>query len=345
MLSKVKLILISYLIFSCSNVLSNSDILGAGATLPLPLINVLISDFEKEQSLTIEYQAVGSSEGIRRITSRAVDFGLTDIGLTESELLHDDLLQYPLVISGVVVVVNLPLVNQSVLLNPTTLSQIMLGKITEWDDPQIKLLNPTINLPSIPIIVIHRKEGSGTTFTFTNYLSKVSSDWDSEYGVGSQISWPIGIGVLGNDGAAQAVKSTIGSISYIEYSYAKEYQLKMISLQNYENEFVNPSLISFRSALNHAKWKRNSFYESLVNLPGKESWPIVGVSYLLIHQLNNDAKDVKETIKFLNYAYTKGETSAKEKGYLLVDDEEVMKRIRSSWLKLRDSKGFYVFKP
>jgi len=325
---------------------ANSDILGAGATFAQPIIDTWLYAFQKAQPLRAEYQAVGSAEGIRRITSRTVDFAVTDIALTQSELVHDDLFQYPLVVSGITPVVNLPGVpTNSLKITPTLLAKIMMGELTEWDDPALKEINPTLSLPSMPILVVHRQEGSGTTFTFTHYLAQVSEEWDKRFGIGSQVMWPIGMSVKGNVGMAMAVKATPGSIGYIEYMYAKQHQLNTPLLQNAAQQFVSPSLRTFEQAARQAQWSRPSFYQSLTNLPGAQSWPIVGVSYLIVHKLQNDLNDARETLKLLNWIYSNGATLAKEQDYWLVDDESVLTRVKAAWAQMRDTKGQLVLKP
>jgi phosphate transport system substrate-binding protein len=328
------------------SVQANSDILGAGATFPQPIIDTWLKAFQKQQILTAEYEALGSAEGIRRITSRSVDFGVTDIALTQSELAHDDLFQFPLVASGIAPVINLPGVDvQALKLSGPLLARIMMGHVIVWDDPEIKALNPNLELPSIPISVIHRQEGSGTTFSFTHYLSQISAEWDARFGIGSQVMWPIGLSVKGNLGMAQQVKLLPGSIGYIEFMYAKQNQLGTPSLGNSEGQYLQPSLQSFTQATNQARWTRPSFYQSLTNMPGAGSWPIMGVSYVLLHKLQNDSKDAAETLKLLNWIYTNGSGLAKSQDYILIDDITVLTRIRSGWGQMRDTKGQLIQKP
>ena len=340
------LILFFLLGLNLQSIQANSDIMGAGATFPQPIIHTWLYAFQKQQSLTAEYEALGSAEGIRRITSRSVDFGVTDIALTQSELANDDLFQFPLVASGITPVINLPGVNVKALkITGPLLARIMMGQIIVWNDPEIKALNPNLELPSTPISVIHRQEGSGTTFTFTHYLSQVSPEWDARIGIGSQVMWPIGLAVKGNAGMAQEVKLLPGSIGYIEYMYAKQYQLATPSLQNTDGQYVSPSLHTFTQATSQVRWARPSFYQSLINMPGAESWPIMAVSYVLLHKLHNDAKDATETLKLLNWIYNNGSALAKEQDYILIDDISVLNRIKSGWAQLRDTKGQLIQKP
>lgn len=320
-----------------------TEIDGAGATSPLPILKLWAASYESNHPVKIHYKASGSAEGIKSITARTVDFAITDIGLTRSELSQDDLLQFPLLAYGITPVLNLPQVQSGGMkLTGEVLADIFMGKITYWDDARIQSMNPTIALSHMPIKVIHRKDGSGTTFAFTNYLSKVSLDWEQSLGMGSTLNWPVGTGQIGNEGVAKSVSEVEGAIAYVEYLYAERFKLATISLKNKDGYFVTPSPTSFGQAFQQASWKRASYYESLTNLPGTNSWPIVAISYVLIHRSSDDYAETKQTLDFLDWIYS----SAKNQndGYISITDPALIQRIKASWREIKDSKGNAVLK-
>jgi phosphate transport system substrate-binding protein len=321
---------------------THAEVIGAGATFPQPVLRAWVESYQKVKPLIVRYDGVGSGEGIRRITARAVDFTLTDIPMTQSELSHDDLMQWPLVISGIVPVVNLPsLGNQTLRLTGEALADIYLGKIKRWDDPQIKALNPTIELPAIAITPIHRDDSSGTSFTFTSYLSRASSAWDEQLGIGSKIVWPAGPGAKGSEGVAKLVQQVSGSIGYVEFLYAPKNQLKTVSLKNKSGNFVEPSLDSFSVAASQANWSNQNYYQILTNLDGTQSWPIVGVSYVLMHKniADSDIADTKDMLDFFEWIYRNGSSIASAQSYLLINQNEVFSRVLQSWSNVKDLSG------
>jgi len=327
----------------CQHTLAFTEIKGAGATFPLPILKQWISGYEDNHSVKVGFIGSGSAEGIKRITARTVDFAITDIGLTRSELSQDDLLQFPLVAGGITPVVNLPNVRAGEFkLTGKVLADIYLGKITFWDDVRIQSLNPSLLLTHLPIHVIHRKDGSGTTFTFSGYLSKVSEDWQKSLGMGSYLRWPVGEAQIGNEGIAKKVFELEGAIGYVEYLYAERFKLSTVSLQNKDGIFVTPNIDSFRQAFNQASWKRPSYYESLTNLPGSNSWPIVAISYVLIHRTNNDRLEIIKTLDFFDWIFSNGKSI--DGGYISISDPTLLRRIKSSWKVLTDSKGNPVLK-
>ena len=327
----------------CQHTLAFTEIRGAGATFPLPILKQWISGYEGNHSVKVSYLGLGSAEGIKRITARAVDFAITDIGLTRSELSQDDLLQFPLVAGGITPVINLPNVRSGEFkLTGAVLADIYLGKITFWDDARIQSLNPTLLLTHLPISVIHRKDGSGTTFTFTGYLSKVSEDWQNSLGMGSYLRWPVGEGHLGNEGIATKVFELEGAIGYVEYLFAERFKLTTVRLQNKDGVFITPNIDSFRQAFNQASWKRPSYYESLTNLPGSNSWTIVAISYALIHRTSNDREEILKTLDFFDWVFSSGKSI--DGSYISISDPTLLRRIKSSWKVLTDSKGIPVLK-
>lgn len=317
-----------------------ADVSGLGATFPQPFINAVINDFQAQSNIAVRYKGLGSAEGIKRITAKTVDFAGTDIPLTDSELRNDDLIQIPLIAGGIVPVVNLSGVPANQLrLSGEVLADIYLGKLTKWNDARILELNPNLNLPNKSIVVVHREDGSGTSFTFTYYLSKVSLDWDQRFGIGSRILWPVGIGAKGNDGVAQMVAKTEGSIGYVEYRFAEKYQLSSVNLKNRSGNFVSPNLASFESAFATAEWNRANFYQILTDTNGEKNWPIVAVSYLLVHQKQDVNLEKDETLKFIDWMYKNGTHRAHQESYILINQEPVISQIKLSLRSLSGTKN------
>jgi phosphate transport system substrate-binding protein len=332
-------------LLGCAPTSADSFVNGAGATLPQPVISAWSAAYEQQRHLRVTFQGVGSAEGIRRITARSVDFALTDIPLTQSELLNDDLIQFPLVASGIVPVFNLPgLAAREVKLTGEVLANIFLGRVTAWDDPQIQSLNPELHLPAAATLVVHRKDGSGSTFTFTQYLSKVSATWDAGFGIASSLRWPTGDAEQGNDGVAEKVRDTPGALGYVEYQYAVHYRLATVSLRNRDGRYVEANLPAFQAAFEQARWQRRSYYEALTDLPGAESWPLVAVSYVLIHRTQWHADDAIKTIDWLRWVYENGAPFARDAGYIIVHANPLVSRIEESWRQLEDRSGRAIYK-
>jgi len=322
-----------------------AEINGAGGTLALPIIKIWISKYQTITSDKISYQGIGSANGIKNITAQAVDFAITDIGLTEAELLQDDLIQFPLLAGGITPVINLPGIRANELnLSGKILANIYLGKITYWDDASIAQINPSVKLEHIRIKPLYRKDGSGTSFTFTNYLSKVSDDWHNTLGIGSTLSWPSGEGKNGNDGISKSVLESEGAIGYVEYFYATNNKLTTVRLENADGKFIEPNYNNFMHAVQQAKWKRESFYDSLNQLSGPDSWPIIGISYVLIHTKNNVSNDAKQTLAFFDWVFSSGSSLAKDNNYISFTDPNLVKKIKSSWKLVQDTKGQEVYK-
>lgn len=319
------------------------EIDGAGSTSIAAILKEWTAIYESNHPVKIHYSGGGSAEGIKRVTARAVDFAITDIGLTQSELSQDDLLQFPLLGFGITPVVNIPSIKSGELqLSGAVLADIFLGKITYWDAAAIQSLNPRLALPHLPIQVIHRKDGSGTSFAFTNYLSKVSEAWEQTLGIGSTLLWPTGLAETGNTGVAKKVAEIEGAIGYVEYLYAQRYELTSLRLQNKDGNFVSPNPNTFAQTFGQITWQRPSFYESLTNLPGANSWPIMAESYVLVHRTNNDFAQAKLTLDFFDWVYF--DTMNENDGYLRISDPAVLKRIKNSWTKIVDNKGNGVLK-
>ena len=293
------------------------EVIGAGASFPAPAIEAWARQFSRETGVRVLYRSVGSGEGIRRVTARSADFGMTDVPLTQAELVQDDLLQFPIVVGAIVPVVNLPGIGDGELrLTGAVLADIYLGKIIRWDAPALKESNPRQSLPDLPIRVVHRADGSGTSFVFTYYLSRVSSEWQDRLGVGSRLVWPVGFGAKGNEGVSQAVHDAVGSIGYVLNAYAMQSKLATVQLRNKAGKFSRVSETGVRAALASAHWSRPGYYEVLVDRDGDDSWPIVGVSFALIHQRQEDHADALATLNFLGWIYSHGADAAHKLHYV-----------------------------
>jgi phosphate transport system substrate-binding protein len=308
------------------------DITGAGATFPYPIYSKWAEAYNAKTGVKLNYQSIGSGGGIKQIQNKTVNFGASDKPLTVAELDKDGLMQFPAVIGGVVPVINIEGVSSGKLrLNGEVLANIFLKKITKWDDAAIKALNPNVSLPAANITVVHRSDGSGTTFVFANYLSKVSEEWKTKVGADTAVSWPAGVGGKGNEGVASYVQRIKGSIGYVEYAYAKQNGMNYVVMQNKEGEFVKPGLVSFQSAAAYAEWdKAPGFYEILTNEPGKATWPISGATFILMHKTQDNPAAAKEVLKFFNYGYTEGDKMAESLDYVPMPDSAV-KLVQKHW--------------
>lgn len=317
------------------------DITGAGATFPYPLYSKWASEYKKSTNVGMNYQSIGSGGGIKQIKAKTVDFGASDKPLTPKELDEAGLFQFPTVMGGVVPVINVASIAAGQLkLTPETLAEIFLGKVTKWNDPKIAASNAGLALPDQAITVVRRSDGSGTTFIFTNYLSKVSADWKQKVGEEASVQWPVGIGGKGNEGVANFVKLTPGSIGYVEYAYALQNKMNFTQLRNKDGQFVAPSEESFKAAAAHADWeKAPGFYEILTDEPGKNSWPITGATFVLMHKNQEKPDSAKDVVKFFDWAYTNGDKTALGMDYIPMPDT-VVKLIRQSWKSnLKDAAG------
>jgi len=322
------------------------DITGAGATFPYPIYAKWAEAYNNKTGVKLNYQSIGSGGGIKQIQAKTVDFGASDKPLTADELNKSGLMQFPTVVGGVVPVYNIPGISSAELrLNGEVLANIFLKKITKWNDPAIKALNPGVELPSSPITVVHRSDGSGTTFNFANYLSKVSPEWKSKVGANTSVSWPTGVGGKGNEGVASYVSRIKSSIGYVEYAYALQNGMSVAQMQNKDGAFVNPSFESFQSAAKYAAWdKAPGFYEILTNEPGKDSWPIAAATFILMHKAQEKPANAKEVLNFFNYGYTEGGEMAQKLDYVPLP-ESVVKLIKAHWsASLKGKDGSAVWK-
>ena len=322
-----------------------ADITGAGATFPYPIYAKWADAYRKETGVGLNYQSIGSGGGIKQITAKTVDFGASDMPLKPEELDKSGLVQFPTVIGGAVPVVKIAGIEPGQLkLDGKTLGDIYLGKIEKWNDAAIATLNPGVKLPATAISVVHRSDGSGTTFIWSNYLSKVNDEWKSKVGEGTAVNWPTGVGGKGNEGVASYVQRIEGSIGYVEYAYAKQNKMAYVVMKNKDGEYVAPSAKAFAAAAGGADWKAApGMYLILTDAPGKTSWPIAGATFILMHKAQDKPENGKEVLKFFNWAYAKGDNMAEELDYVPLPDA-VVKLIETNWKsQIKDGSGKPVY--
>ncbi|MCA3239857.1 MAG: phosphate ABC transporter substrate-binding protein PstS [Rubrivivax sp.] len=314
------------------------DVTGAGATFPAPLYAKWADAYNKATGQKINYQSVGSGAGMRQIRGKTVDFGASDVPLTDADLAKDGLIQFPTVIGGVVPVVNVRGIGPGQLkLSGQVLGDIYLGKVTKWNDPAITALNPGLPLPDTAIAPVRRADGSGTTFIFTNYLSKVNAEWKSKVGEAPAVNWPTGAGGKGNEGVAAFVQRLPNSIGYVEYSYARTNKMAHVQLRNLAGNFVNPDDSSFKAAAAGAEWSK-SFYQILTQQPGAGSWPITGATFILMHAKQDKPAQGSASLKFFEWAFNNGDGMATELEYVPLP-AAVKDLVRREWAKIQDGTG------
>ncbi|WP_257166948.1 phosphate ABC transporter substrate-binding protein PstS [Bradyrhizobium sp. SRS-191] len=309
-----------------------ADITGAGATFPFPIYSKWADAYKKETGNGLNYQSIGSGGGIKQIQAKTVTFGATDAPLKAEQLEKDGLVQWPMVMGGIVPVVNLEGVKPGeMVLDGETLANIYLGKITKWDDAAIKKLNPSVKLPSDAIAVVRRSDGSGTTFNFTYYLSEASADWKSKIGFNTAVEWPVGVGAKGNEGVSGNISQTKNSIGYVEYAYAKQNKLTYTGMVNKAGKTVQPTVEAFQAAAANADWaKAAGYYVILANQPGDKSWPMTAATFILMHKEPTDKAASAEAIKFFKWSFEKGGKMAEELDYIPMPDS-VVKLIEKTW--------------
>jgi phosphate transport system substrate-binding protein len=311
-----------------------ADITGAGATFPFPIYSKWADAYKKETGNGLNYQSIGSGAGIKQIQAKTVTFGATDAPLKAEQLAKDGLSQWPMVMGAIVPVVNLDGVKSNdLVLDGKTLADIYMGTVKTWDDAAIKKLNPKVALPSAAITVVRRSDGSGTTFNFTDYLTKVSPDWKSKIGAGQAVEWPVGVGAKGNEGVAGNVSQTKNSIGYVEYAYAKQNNLTYASMINSAGKTVQPTVAAFQAAASNADWANSpGYYQILTNQPGDASWPITAATFILMHKQPTDKAASVEALKFFAWAFEKGGKMAEELDYIPMP-AAVVKLIDATWSK------------
>ena len=317
-----------------------ADISGAGATFPYPIYAKWAEAYKAATGVGLNYQSIGSGGGIKQIKAGTVTFGASDKPLEPAELKESGLVQFPMVIGGVVPVVNVTGVLAGALtLDGPTLASIYLGEIKNWSDPKIKQLNPKLALPNQAIAPIYRSDGSGTNFLFTDYLSKVSAAFKSKVGSNTSVEWPLGIGAKGNEGVANMTAQTGGAIGYVEYAYAKQNKMSYALMKNHDGKIVTPEIKSFQAAAANADWsKAEGYYLILTDQPGEASWPITGASFILMHRDNDDAAAAQIALKFFAWAYSKGSATAEQLDYVPLP-EKVVTLVEDTWKGSIKSKG------
>ena len=321
-----------------SSAMAQSEATGAGASFPAPLYSKWAADYNKATSVKINYQSVGSGAGLRQIEAKTVDFGASDAPLKDEELKAKGLMQFPTVIGGIVPVVNIKGIAPGQLkLSGKVLGDIYLGKITNWSDAAIKALNPGVNLPDAAIAPVRRADGSGTTFGFTNYLSKVNAEWKEKIGEGTAVNWPTGAGGKGNEGVAAFVGRLPNSIGYVEYAYVKQNKMTYTLLQNKDGHFVSPDDANFKAAAAGADWAK-SFYQILTEQPGKDAWPITSATFILMHKTQDKPAQAATSLKFFEWAYKNGDKTAGDLDYVPMPDS-VKQVIYKSWADIKDASG------
>jgi len=331
---KRKIMLLAAAAFASTALAAHAESLtGAGGSAIYPVLQIWAQKYAAQGGDQINYQAIGSGGGIKQIETKTVDFANSDKPLVRSDLASNQLVQFPQVVISIVPIVNLPGIKSGdMVLNGQVLSKIFLGKITKWNDPAIKALNPKLNLPSTAILTVHRADGSGTTFNFANYLGKVDQEWASKVGADTALDWPSGVGGKGNAGVAADVQQTAGSIGYVEYAYAKQSNLVYTDMINAAGKRVKPTMENFQSAASNADFSKvKDFYEILTNQPGANSWPITAATYMLM-RADYPADKNKAVLKFLDWALKRGQDDARNLDYVPMPDS-VIKQIEASWMQ------------
>jgi len=318
-----------------------ADISGAGATFPYPVYAKWADSYKKATGVGLNYQSIGSGGGIKQIYARTVTFGATDAPLSGADLEKRGLAQFPMVMGGIVPVINVAGIKAGTLvLDGPTIAKIFLGEIKTWDDPAIAKLNPAAKLPKQAIAVVHRSDGSGTTFNFVYYLSEVSPSWKSKVGANTSVQWPVGIGAKGNEGVANNVANTQGSIGYVEYAYALQNKLTHVNMINKDGKTVEPTAETFQAAAANADWNSQPGYGViLANQRGEKSWPMTAATWILIYKTPKDANATREALKFFAWAYRHGDKMADDLHYVPMPDN-VVKSIESMWATdIKDASG------
>jgi phosphate transport system substrate-binding protein len=322
-----------------------ADMTGAGATFPYPIYAKWAETYKAATGNGLNYQSIGSGAGIKQIKAKTVDFGASDKPLSAAELDADGLMQFPAIMGGVVAVVNLDGVTPGQLkMTGTVVADIYMGKVTKWNDPEIVGLNPGVKLPALDITVVHRADGSGTTFLFTDYLSKTNAEFKTKIGADAAVKWVVGVGGKGNEGVAANVQRIKGSIGYVEWAYAKKNKMSHTQLKNKDGNFVEPDDDNFKAAAAGAEWtKTPGFAVVLTDQAGKTSWPITGVSFILMHKQQADAAKGKEVLKFFDWAFKNGGAAATELDYVPLPSS-VTKLVEDAWkANLKDASGKAIF--
>ena len=331
-------LLLGSAVLAASTAAFGQDVTGAGASFPAPVYAKWADAYNKASGARINYQSVGSGAGMKQIAAKTVDFGASDAPLKDDELAKSGMIQFPTVIGGVVPVVDIKGIQPGQLkLTGAVLGDIFLGKLTKWNDPAITALNPGVALPDAAIAVVRRADGSGTSFNFTNYLSKVNPEWKSKVGEGTAVNWPTGAGGKGNEGVSAFVQRLPNSIGYVEYAYAKQNKMSYVQLKNAAGNFVEPDDLTFKAAAANADWSK-TFYQVLTEQPGKDSWPITAATFIMMHKAQEKPVNASNVLKFFEWAYTNGDKMAAELEYVPLPDA-VKSLVRKQWAEVKDESG------
>ena len=339
MIKTLRFAALGFATLSLAGVALAQDVTGAGASFPAPLYAKWAADYNKATGVKVNYQSVGSGAGIKQIDAKTVAFGASDMPLKDEDLAAKGQIQFPTVIGGVVPVVNIAgIASGQMRLNGQVLGDIYLGKITKWNDPALKALNPTLNLPDAVIAPVRRADGSGTSFIFTNYLSKVNAEWKAKVGEGTAVNWPTGTGGKGNEGVAAFVGRLPNSIGYVEYAYVKQNKMTYAQMQNAAGQFVAPDDDTFKAAAAGADWSK-SFNQLLTNQPGAKSWPITGATFILMHKVQDKPAEAATALKFFDWAYKNGDKTAADLDYVPMP-ASVKTQIERLWAtSIKDAAG------
>ncbi len=337
-LSPLRSVSASLVLVVCGGLSQAQEMTGAGATFPAPLYSKWADAYNKATAARLNYQSVGSGAGLNQIRAKTVDFGASDMPLTDEQLAKDGLVQFPTVIGGVVPVVNIKGINPGqIKLTGQVLGDIYLGKITKWNDPALAALNPGVPLPDADVAVVRRADGSGTSFLFTNYLSKVNADWKAKVGEGTAVNWPTGAGGKGNEGVAAFVNRLPNSIGYVEYAYVKQNKMTYALLKNKDGNFAAPDDLNFKAAAANADWAK-TFYQVLTEQPGKDSWPLTGATFIMMHKVQDKPVNASNTLKFFDWAYTNGDKMAEDLEYVPLP-APVKAMVHKQWGDIKDAAG------
>ncbi|KRH79684.1 phosphate-binding protein PstS precursor [Ferrovum sp. JA12] len=323
---------------------SATNITGAGATFPYPIYAKWAEAYKTKTGVGLNYQSIGSGGGIKQIEAKTVDFGASDKPLEKADLEKNGLIQWPMVIGGVVPVINVKGIKPGELkLTGEVLANIYLGTVKKWNDPAIAALNKGVALPNEDIVVVSRSDGSGTTFNYTNYLVKVSEAWKAKVGSSTSVKWPVGISGKGNEGVASYVKQQDGSIGYVEYAYGLQNKMTYVVMKNKDGRFVSPESKSFAAAAANAHWvAEEGFHEILTDEPGKDSWPITAATFILMHKVQEKPENAKAALKFFSWAYNNGAKAALSLDYIPMP-KSVVKQVEESWKNIKDTSGKSIY--
>lgn len=333
--------LVTALVATAGSAAFAADITGAGSTFAAPIYGKWAAEYAQATGSKVNYQGIGSSGGIKQINAKTVDFAGSDVPMKDDELAKAGLVQFPTVVGGIVPVVNLPGVKPGeLILDGQVLGDIYLGKITKWNAPEIAALNPKLKLPDTDIAVVRRADGSGTSFVFTNFLSKANAEWKAKVGEGAAVSWPTGTGGKGNDGVAAFVQRLPGAIGYVESAYATQNHMNYADMKNVAGTVVAPTVETFKAASASADWDK-TFYQILTNEPGKQAWPIVAATYVMVHASQDKPEQGAAVLKFFDWSFKNGNAAASQLNYIPLP-ASVITQIHTAWKNVKDSSGKVV---